>query len=113
VTNIAFDIVPIKSNVAATPPEPSASTTSESLLAASLLSTTTVAGGVKSADKKPKRELLLDDVKHAIFRREVNVAQEDDNQLIEKNVSLEDDFGDTKTGKLIGSIHKSKKLTAK
>jgi hypothetical protein len=121
VSNIAFDIVPVSTAVpgsTTTTSTKASSTASSSTGAASPSSsstTSTRAATAHSETKKlPKRSVGDEPNKHAIFRREVSPRNEDDNQLlIEKNVSLEDDFADTKAGKLIGSVHKSKKLTAK
>ena len=96
VKNIAFDIMPISDH--------------------------SIKATEASSTKKPKRRSVLGeslnsvkvDVQHAVFRREVQPSLDDDSSvLIEKNVSLEDDNADTKTAKLIASVHKSKKLTAK
>jgi hypothetical protein len=117
VSNIAFDIVPVSTAISGsttTTTKATAASSTASATASSSAASTTSTKASTTSEKKPKRRSIPDKNKHAVFRREINTRNDDENQLlIEKNVSLEDDFADTKAGKLIGSVHKSKKLTAK
>lgn len=71
-SNLAFDIVPVA---------------------------TSSASSSRSGEKKPKRSVRESSNSHAVFKREA--VRQEERSLIEKNVSLEDDFADTRTSKLV------------